>query len=121
MSDGSLGASFWITYVAVMILVCVLCIAAGWKIFEKAGKPGWACIVPVYNIVVILDIVNKPLWWILLMFIPLVNIVVGLIVLGRFVQSFGKGVGFAVGLIFLPFIFYPILGFGDAKYTRLPA
>ena len=110
------GSMFLIVSLAVMLLM----IASAWKVYEKAAKPGWAAIVPIYNVIVLLDIVNKPTWWLLLMFIPLVNFVVGIIVIVRLVRSFGKDVGFAVGLIFLPFIFYPILGFGDATYTRLP-
>jgi hypothetical protein len=116
MENGTgLGMGFWVVCLAIMIV----CIAAAWKVFEKAGKPGWAAIVPIYNVIVLLDIVGKPMWWILLMFIPFVNFIVGIIVVLRLVQSFGKGVGFAVGLIFLPFIFYPILGFGDAQYKKL--
>jgi len=111
------GMGFLIVCLAVMIV----CIAAGWKVYEKAGKPGWAFIVPIYNVIVLLEIVNRPMWWIILMLIPVVNMVVGIIVMVRLAQSFGKGVGFAVGMLFLPFIFYPILGFGDAQYQKLAA
>ncbi len=99
---------FWV----VMILVIV----ALWKVFEKAGKPGWAAIIPIYNIIVLLEIVGKPLWWIILFLIPLVNIIFGIWATNLLSKSFGKNEGFTVGLIFLPFIFYPILGFGSAKY-----
>ncbi len=99
---------FWV----VMILVIV----ALWKIFEKAGKPGWAAIIPIYNIIVLLEIVGKPLWWIILFLIPFVNIIFGIWVTNLLSKSFGKNEGFTVGLILLPFIFYPILGFGSAKY-----
>ncbi len=99
---------FWV----VMILVIV----ALWKVFEKAGKPGWAAIIPIYNIIVLLEIVGKPLWWIILFLIPLVNIIFGIWTTNLLSKSFGKNEGFTVGLIFLPFIFYPILGFGSAKY-----
>lgn len=102
-----------ILYLAIVIFM----IASLWKIFTKAGQPGWACIVPIYNLVVLLKIVNKPLWWIILMLIPIVNIVVLIIVINALSKSFGKGVGFTIGLLFLGFIFYPILGFGDATYT----
>ena len=87
-----------------------------WKIFTKAGKPGWACIVPIYNIVVLLEIVGKPAWWILLMLIPIVNIVFSVIVYHRLSIVFGKDSGFTFGIIFLPMIFIPILGFGKAVY-----
>lgn len=91
-------------------------IAAIWKVFTKAGKPGWAAIIPIYNLVVLLQIVGKPIWWIILMLIPIVNIIIQIIVTHQLSKSFGKDVGFTLGLIFLGFIFFPILGFGDAKY-----
>ncbi|MEK7116655.1 MAG: DUF5684 domain-containing protein [Patescibacteria group bacterium] len=99
-----------------ILVVVVIMIAAVWKVFTKAGQPGWASIVPVYNMVVMLQVAKKPIWWVILGFIPFVNIIIGLIVLYGLAQSFGKGVGFMLGLIFLPFIFYPVLGFGGAQY-----
>jgi len=84
--------------------------------FTKAGKPGWASIIPIYNAIVLLEIAGKPIWWIVLLFIPLVNFIVIIIVVIDLAKNFGKGTGFGLGLAFLPFIFYPILGFGDAKY-----
>jgi hypothetical protein len=110
-SDG-LGPTFWIIWCVVVIIQ----IAAMWKVFEKAGKPGWAAIIPIYNVIVILDIAGKPWWWILLCLIPLVNIVVLIIVYISLARNFGKGVGFALGLMFLSFIFFPILAWGDAQY-----
>lgn len=91
-------------------------IASVWKVFTKAGQPGWASIVPIYNAYILLKIAGKPGWWLLLLFIPLVNIVIGIIVAIDLAKSFGKGAGFGVGLAFLGFIFYPILGFGSATY-----
>lgn len=88
-----------------------------WKLFEKAGQPGWASIIPIYNFIVMLQIVNKPLWWIILMFIPIVNFIVMILINIEMAKAFGQSTAFAVGLIFLPFIFFPILGFGDAKYV----
>lgn len=87
-----------------------------WKIFTKAGKPGWACIIPIYNIIVMLEVVKKPVWWIILMLIPIVNIVIAIIVIHQLSLSFGKGTGFTVGLILLPVIFLPILGYGSSQY-----
>ena len=87
-----------------------------WKVFTKAGQPGWASLVPIYNIYVLTQIVGKPGWWILLLFIPVVNIVIAIILAIELAKSFGKGTGFGVGLAFLGVIFYPILGFGDATY-----
>ena len=92
-------------------------IASMWTIFSKAGKPGWASIVPIYNLIVLLEIVGKPWWWLFLMLIPIVNIVILIIVYHNLSLSFGKGGGFTVGLILLGIIFLPILAFGDAKYV----
>jgi hypothetical protein len=110
------GPVFWIVWCVVVIFQ----IAAIWKVFVKAGKPGWAAIVPIYNGIVILQIAGRPVWWFLLYLIPLVNIIIAIIVMIDFAKSFGKGVGFAVGLIFLPIIFFPILAWGDAEYLGPP-
>jgi len=104
-----------ILIIAVLAFALIL-LDATWKIFTKAGKPGWASIVPVYNVVLLLEIVGKPAWWILLWLIPVVNIVVIIIVYHRLALSFGKGILFTIGLIFLGFIFFPILAFGKAQY-----
>jgi hypothetical protein len=98
------------------ILVCVVMIAAMWKVFTKAGKPGWAAIVPIYNVIVLLGIAGKPAWWLILFFIPIVNFVMLILTYVALAEKFGKGGGFAVGLIFLGIIFFPILGFGGAQY-----
>ena len=99
-----------------MLLIAVLVIAGLWKVFTKAGQPGWAAIIPIYNTLVLLRIAGRPWWWLLLMFIPIVNFIVAIIVCIDLAKSFGKGVGFGLGLIFLGFIFIPILGFGSAQY-----
>jgi len=99
------------------IAVMVLMIISNWKIYTKAGKPGWACLIPIYNIIVLLEIVGKPWWWLLLMLIPFVNIVYAIWMLNLLSKSFGHGTGFTLGLLFLSPIFYPILGFGSSQYT----
>lgn len=96
--------------------VVVLVIAGMWKTFTKAGQPGWACLIPIYNIYVMTQIAGKPGWFILLYLVPLVNIWAAIVVLHGISTKFGQGVGFTLGLIFLPFIFYPMLGFGSAQY-----
>lgn len=98
------------------IAVVVFLIASMWKVFVKAGQPGWAAIVPIYNIYIMLQIAGRPGWWLLLMFVPLVNFVVQIIVALDIARNFGKTTGFGVGLILLSPIFYPILGFGSATY-----
>ena len=107
-------------FLPVWLALVVLVIVGVWKAFEKAGKPGWASLVPIYNAWVMLAIAGKPGWWLLLMLIPLVNVVVGIMVSIALAERFGKGAGFGVGLALLGFIFFPILGFGDAKY-RAPS
>jgi hypothetical protein len=96
----------------------VLMIIAMVKIYQKAGREWWEAIVPIYNVYVMLKVVGKPGWWIILYFIPLVNIIISIIVLHKLSKSFGKNGGFTAGLFFLPFIFYPILGFSDAQYVK---
>ena len=98
------------------IAIVVLMIASMWKIFTKAGQPGWAAIIPIYNLYILLKIVGKPGWWLVLFIIPLVNIVFLIITINMLSKSFGKDEGFTIGLLFLGIIFYPILAFGDAKY-----
>lgn len=100
------------------LAITILVIVSLWKIFEKANKPGWACLIPIYNILVLLEIIGKPWWWLLLFLIPVVNIVFLVWTFNLLSKSFGKNEGFTVGLIFLPFIFFPILGFGDATYNE---
>jgi hypothetical protein len=101
----------------VWLAILVVYIAAGWTIFTKAKKPGWAVLVPIYNVIVLLDVVGRPLWWIvLLLFIPFVNVIFLIIVLVDLAKSFGKGVGYAMGLFFLPIIFLPMLAWGSAAY-----
>jgi Family of unknown function (DUF5684) len=102
----------WITYGIVVLLVIV----AQWKVFEKAGQPGWACIIPIYSTLVLLRIIGKPWWWLLMMLIPFVNLVYAIWAINLLSKSFGKEEGFTVGMILLPIVFYPILGFGGAKY-----
>ena len=102
----------WILYIAVIVFEIV----ALWKVFTKAGKPGWAAIIPFYNYWVAWEIVGKPGWWMFFSFIPIVNIVFAIILCLQIAPRFGKGTGFAVGLIFLGFIFLPIMGFDSSKY-----
>ena len=106
---GIIGFIVWLIFI-------VLLIAGFWKIFTKAGRPGWAAIIPIYNLIVLLDIIHKPVWWIILFFIPLVNFIILIICNLELAKIFGKGAGMAIGLILLPFVFVPILGFGSAEY-----
>ena len=110
-----MGAGMMILYFAVVIFMLIV----WWKIFVKAGKPGWACLIPSHNIVLIFDIVGRPGWWWFLLLIPIVNIIILIMVIFDFAKAFGKGVGFGFGLLLLGIIFYPILAFGKAEYQQI--
>jgi hypothetical protein len=106
------GPVFWICYFAVIILL----IAAIWKVFTKAGQPGWGAIIPIYNLYAMCKVAGRPGWWLLLCLIPFLNLIILIILNFDIAKKFGKSGGFAVGMILLPFIFWPILGFGSAQY-----
>jgi len=107
-----IGAGMVIFYLAIIVVLVI----GMWKVFEKAGKPGWAAIIPIYNLIVLLEIVGKPMIWILWLIIPCVNIVFMIWLYNLVSKSFGKSEGFTVGMVIFPYIFWPILGFGDARY-----
>jgi len=117
-SGAAAGAGIFGGFMGLVYLVIfVLAIVALWKIFTKAGEEGWKSIIPIYNTIILLKIVGRPWWWILLFLIPLVNIVVIIIVYNDLSKSFGHGMGFTLGLIFLNVIFFLILGFGGDRYV----
>jgi hypothetical protein len=105
-----------LVFVLIELVLCVLIIAGMWKVFTKAGQPGWAAIIPIFNLYILITIAGKPWWWLLLMLIPLVNFVIAILIYIALAEKFGKGVGYAIGMVFLPFIFLPMLGFSDAQY-----
>lgn len=105
-----------ILYLAIIILV----IAGMWRIFEKAGQPGWGAIVPIYNLYLLTVIAQKPGWWTVMFFIPLANIVFAIMTWYEIAKKFGKDVGYTVGILLLGFIFIPMLGLGSAQYTAEP-
>ena len=103
--------------ILIYIAIILLLIISQWKIFTKANKPGWASLIPIYNGLVLLQIIGKPWWWLLLFLIPIVNLVFAIWMTNLLSKSFGKDEGFTIGLILLPIIFLPILGLGSAKYS----
>jgi hypothetical protein len=111
-----IGAGIGVGFLLVWLAFVVLMFASMWIVFAKAGKPGWAAIIPIYNVIVLLQVAGKPIWWILLMLIPLVNIVVAFLVMIGLARNFGQGTGFGIGLTLLGFIFFPILAFGSARH-----
>ena len=110
--DVSIGPIGVLIYLAILVIVLAGC----WKMFVKAGQPGWGILIPIYNAYLMIKIAGRPGWWLILMFIPLVNFIVGIVIAVDIARNFGKGIGFVLGMIFLGFIFYPILGFGSAEY-----
>ena len=122
MDANSSGAGGVIGLIGLVLMLAfvVFMIASVWKVYTKAGQPGWTAIIPIYNTFVMLRIIGKPWWWFIGLLIPLVNFVVAILICVELAKVFGKGIGFAIGVILLPFIFLPILAFGSATYTRPP-
>jgi len=104
-------------FLTVMFALAITTIVGMWKTFDKAGQPGWGVFIPIYNVYLLTQIAKKPGWWVLLMLVPLINIIVQAVVSIGVAEKFGKGAGFGMGLLLLPFIFYPVLGLGDATYA----
>ena len=92
-------------------------ITASWVVFVKADQPGWACLLPIYNVILLLRIAGKPWWWFFLYMVPVVGVVISIIHMIALAEAFGKGAGYGIGLFFLGFIFLPLLAFGDAEYS----
>ena len=103
-------------FVVCWVAVVIFLLAAEWKVYTKAGQPGWACIIPIYNIYILTKIAGKPGIWTLWCLIPVVNIVFVIWLYNMVSKSFGHDEGFTAGLLLLGFIFWPILGFGKSKY-----
>ncbi len=101
MIQDNLGL-FYAIYGVLMIFM----IATQWKIYTKAGHPGWACLIPIYNIIILFKIVKKPGWWFLMFFIPIANIIFAIKLLHAMSVAFGKGTGFTVGLIYSSVLFF---------------
>lgn len=111
LAAGLLFILVWLAFV-VFFIICM------WKIHEKAGQPGWACLVPIYNLYILTQIARKPGWWTVMFFLPIANIVFLIMTYIEIAKNFGKSSGFGVGLAFLGIVFIPILAFGDAKYLH---
>ena len=110
---GYLGSGF---FIIVWLAIAIFYFVTMWKVYVKAGQPGWGIFIPFYNVYLLLKIAGRPGWWLILYFIPIVNIIIEIIVAIDTAKNFGKGTGFGLGLFFLGFIFFPILAFGSATY-----
>ena len=129
VNDGALGALFAV-YVIFMIAIYVVTVVGLWKMYVKAGRPGWAAIIPIYNWWVWVEMIGRPRWWfwalvasVLLSWIPIVGVILGILMFVLYLmgcldmaKAFGRGAGTGIGLWLVPFVFAPILGFGDAQY-----
>ncbi|OGC93649.1 hypothetical protein A2389_03295 [Candidatus Adlerbacteria bacterium RIFOXYB1_FULL_48_10] len=110
--------SIVLALVAIVLVAITLVLVSRWYMFKKMGMPGWYSLIPFYSSAKELEYTHAPLWWIFLLIIPIVSIIPSVILIHRLAVVFGKGWWFTIGLIFLPFIFYPILGFGKATYEN---
>ena len=104
-------------FLLVPLAIAVVVIAGFWKTFTKAGEPGWAAIIPIYNVYVMVKVSGNPWWWLILFFLPLLNLVALFKISIDVAKAFGRGLGFGIGLAMLSFIFWPLLGFGDYEYV----
>jgi hypothetical protein len=123
INSATAGTFFALTGIWLLfwLAIAVIAIIAMWKIFVKAGQPGWAAIIPIYNLYIMLKVIGRPGWWILLMIIPFVNIVVSIIVALDLGKAFGKDPVFSIVLLwFFSIVGYLILGFGNDKYVGAP-
>ena len=117
---GQLGGGTALLIAVIALAFAAVMIASMWKIFSKAGQPGWASLVPFYNVVILLRMTGKPAWWLALMLVPFANFVVAVLLMMELAKSFGQSRGFGIGLLLLGFIFLPMLAFGSARYLGPP-
>jgi len=109
------GAAASTTTSLMLLAAVLLTIAAIWKVFERAGEPGWAVLVPFYNLYVLTKVAQVSGWWVLAMFIPFLGIVAAFVIAIGVAKRFGKSSGFGIGIALLPFLFYPMLAWGDGE------
>jgi hypothetical protein len=114
-----MGTGMLIVWIAIMVFMLV----SWWIVFKKAGQPGWAILIPIYNFLVILRVASKPWWWVFALLLaiipfagPILLLVVMIFIFHGISKNFGQGAGFTVGLVLLSIVFVPILAFGDYKW-----
>ena len=123
--DTALLVGIITAYLVIVIPIVLIAIVAIWRIFTKAGQPGWAVLIPFYNLYVLTQVAKRPSWWMLLYFVSFIPVIGALGVLFvsiidnlRLAKLFGKSAGFGVGMILLGIVFLPILAFGNADYDE---
>lgn len=104
--------------IVIGVLLGLVMLASVWRVFSKAGEPGWAALIPIFNLYTLVKISGKPTWWLVLFFVPVANLVAWIVISMAVAERFGKEMLFGLGLCFLGFIFYPLLAFGDAQYEE---
>lgn len=110
------GLGFLAVYMIFMLAIMVFMIVCMWKLFKKAGKNGWEAIIPIYNIIVMLEIAELPTWYIVLFLVPFANIYAIFKIYIEIAHKFGKSTGFGVAMVFFGIICLPILAFGSSTY-----
>ena len=93
-------------------------VAGMWAVFSKAGHAGWKAIIPIYNLYVMLQLGEQAWWWLILVFVPVVNLYAVYKIHAGVARAFGRGIGFGLGLAFLGILFFPLVGFGDYQYRN---
>lgn len=114
-----LGMAFIFSFFLISSIIWIIMVIAHWRLFTKAGQPGWASIIPIFNFYILLKIIGKPSWWLILLFIPVANVIIAIWSTNLLAKRFGKDELYTFGLLLFPYIFYPILAFGSAKYIPL--
>jgi Family of unknown function (DUF5684) len=118
VQDQTLGAALGAIFMIVMLALTVLFFVGFWKVFTKAGQPGWAALIPFYNAYILTKIAGRPGWWVLMLMIPFVNLAFGILLAIDIAKAFGQGAAFGVVLLFLlSGIGYLVLGFGEYRYV----
>ncbi len=112
----TIGIGIFAVFFIILLAISILLLVSYWKVLKKAGKPGWAVFIPFYFQYCLFDIAFGSGWLFLLCFIPCVNVVLIVMFCFKLASAFGKQIEFGFGLLFLSFIFIPILAFGDAEY-----
>ncbi len=110
------SAGFPLGALVIALVICLILVAANWMIFEKAGQAGWKCLIPIYNMYILMVVAGKPWWWFLLLFVPLVGAVIYLLAMLSLAKKFGRSELFGVGIFLLPIVFMPLLAFSDSQY-----
>ena len=111
-----MASAFPIGFLLIILAISILLIVSNWVIYERAGRAGWKCLIPFYNVYVLMEISGKPGWWMFLMFIPFVGVVVYFLAMLSLAKNFGRSELLGVGIFFLPMIFLPLLAFGGSQY-----